>query len=693
MSGTVSIYQSPVPGGQGTAVERGGMYQGATWNGYPKLTIQKFKDRKIFRNKRGRMGIISYPESTMYREAPPASGGGGGAPVFWVVPPSLVEGPSVPRSKKMDRLRRSFRDSFRKKKDSHVPESSKPHQWQTDESSVRAGTCQFNVKYLGCVEVFESRGMQVCEEALKVLRQSRRRPLRGVLYVSGDGLRVVDDETKGLIVDQTIEKVSFCAPDRNHEKGFSYICRDGTTRRWMCHGFVAVRETGERLSHAVGCAFASCLERKQKRDKECGVTMNFDPATSTFTRTGSFRQMTVTERLQDPQECKPIEPIPVKPVVNPHAVARPHATTHMLQKQGSFRGFSHLQQSSPFKRQLSLKLSELPSNLERTRSMSLDNAAALNTNNNIQPPESPQPPPRAQRGRLASLPNAVNMTPIPESSPMVENKNTDDAVSAMCAELSHGLSLLSNFPDPFGTNSTSPTALPTAVTTTGTTTSATHITTNNSPFNIITTSQLPPVSLQVLVPSVAPIIEENPWEESNTLSNGKGADSESASSGPDSGGWSRGEEWLSQINASSPLGINTNRDEISTPSPPILGVPAPTSSVGVVQPMRRAPPMNQLRSQSLGNPPPSHSPFPSPGDPMTNSWSNTNGTTTNSNGINGLTGNNIFGVGANRGPQSITNSGDPFDAEWAALAARNANPNNPFLQTNNVTKAFEVQMV
>lgn len=108
---------------------------------------------------------------------------------------------------------------------------------------------------------------------------------------------MVDDETKGLIVDQTIEKVSFCAPDRNHERGFSYICRDGTTRRWMCHGFLACKDSGERLSHAVGCAFAVCLERKQRRDKECGVTMTFDTKNSTFTRTGSFRQQTLTERL------------------------------------------------------------------------------------------------------------------------------------------------------------------------------------------------------------------------------------------------------------------------------------------------------------------------------------------------------------------------------------------------------------
>ena len=75
------------------------------------------------------------------------------------------------------------------------------------------------------------------------MQNSKRKSVRAVLYVHGDGLRVVDDETKGLIVDQTIEKVSFCAPDRNFERGFSYICRDGTTRRWMCHGFMANRES------------------------------------------------------------------------------------------------------------------------------------------------------------------------------------------------------------------------------------------------------------------------------------------------------------------------------------------------------------------------------------------------------------------------------------------------------------------
>lgn len=105
---------------------------------------------------------------------------------------------------------------------------------------------------------------------------------------------------QGLIVDQTIEKVSFCAPDRNNDKAFAYICRDGTTRRWLCHAFLAVKETGERLSHAVGCAFAICLEKKQKREKDA-VQVTFNAEGTSFTRTGSFRPATLTERLADPQ--------------------------------------------------------------------------------------------------------------------------------------------------------------------------------------------------------------------------------------------------------------------------------------------------------------------------------------------------------------------------------------------------------
>ncbi|ODN04272.1 Protein numb [Orchesella cincta] len=350
---------------------------------------------------------------------------------------------------RMDRLRRSLRESFRRKRDG--PESSKPHQWQADEEAVRTGNCNFHVKYMGCVEVFESRGMQVCEEAMKVLRQSRRRPVKSTLHISGDGLRVVEDDTKGLIVDQTIEKVSFCAPDRNHERGFSYICRDGTTRRWMCHGFVASKDSGERLSHAVGCAFAVCLERKQKREKECGVSMTFDSKSSTFTRSGSFRVGTATDTLSTKSLSPPPSAGPIanksststttsttttssSASGNPHAIERPHAPTKMLERQGSFRGFSQLANRSPFKRQLSLRLNELPSNLQRTQQSSVD----ILTSNNIIPISAPFVPVGGVIPEVPSHGGSTENTVVPPP-PKVENK---DLVSQLCQQVTQGLSML-----------------------------------------------------------------------------------------------------------------------------------------------------------------------------------------------------------------------------------------------------------
>ncbi|KAA8579224.1 hypothetical protein FQN60_007165 [Etheostoma spectabile] len=243
-----------------------------------------------------------------------------------------------------------LRQSFRRKKDVYVPESSRPHQWQTDEEAVRSGKCSFAVKYLGHVEVEESRGMHICEDAVKRLKTAGKKPVRAVLWVSADGLRVVDDKTKG-----------------------------------------------ERLSHAVGCAFAACLERKQKREKECGVTATFDANRTTFTREGSFRVTTATEAAEPENDVKvagnsatsvtnssahqtggspsPSSSPPLSmSALGPQVIPRRHAPAEALARQGSFRGFPALsQKTSPFKRQMSLRMNELPSTMQRKSDFPIKN--------------------------------------------------------------------------------------------------------------------------------------------------------------------------------------------------------------------------------------------------------------------------------------------------------------------------------
>ncbi|XP_070152900.1 protein numb isoform X3 [Polyergus mexicanus] len=631
----------------------------------------------------------------------------------------------------MDRLRRSFRDSFRRRKESHVPESSKPHQWQADESAVRSATCAFHVKYLGCVEVFESRGMQVCEEALKVLRNSRRRPVRAILHVSGDGLRVVEDETKGLIVDQTIEKVSFCAPDRNHEKGFSYICRDGTTRRWMCHGFLALKESGERLSHAVGCAFAACLERKQRRDKECGVTMTFDSKTSTFTRSGSFRQPSLTERLQESRD-RAVDVPPVKQVYNPFAIERPHATPSMLERQGSFRGFTQLNQASPFKRQLSLRVNDLPSNLERTRSHSLEPTdlsrmpSALSHIVPLKPPE---------------FEGYDEVSPIPEISP-----GGQDSVSAMCQQLSRGLSLLSSSDD-FGPMPSSQLA-------------ATSIA--KQLFMSATTSS-PPVTSSSSLDEIK--LQNGPSINNNNNNNDKSDDLSSLNHvGPS---W---QESASPVLASNhrltPLLKASNLSPVlprtNAPTPVVMSTPAPvSSSVGAfgTPPSAASPAFSTTSTSSLGNTPTptvNRSPLlsnstmtpktssPSASVASVSSALTSASTSTDVPQVSSATGvstalvqplstaaglpkpeqwlGSITGSVPSPVPQQVpANSrrapplharalslgsaamgqasrggpSDPFDVEWAEIAARNLRQSttttNPFIMPN-ATQAFQVQL-
>lgn len=175
---------------------------------------------------------------------------------------------------------------------------------------------------------------------------------------------------------------------------------------------MAIKDSGERLSHAVGCAFAACLERKQKREKECGVTATFDANRTTFTREGSFRVTTATEQaereevmrqLQDNKKdsdlvissssggsCNPVvvtlagpngsssPPLPMAPLGlqdgNPHVIPRRHAPVEALARQGSFRGFPALsQKTSPFKRQMSLRMNELPSTMQRKSDFPIKN--------------------------------------------------------------------------------------------------------------------------------------------------------------------------------------------------------------------------------------------------------------------------------------------------------------------------------
>lgn len=309
--------------------------------------------------------------------------------------------------------------------------------------------------------------------------------------------------------------------------------------------------------------------------------MMFDTKNNTFTRTGSFRQQSLTERYDRAVDVpnNSNKPTPV----NPFAIERPHATPSMLQRQGSCRGFSTLGENSPFKRQMSLRVNELPSNTARLNSY-----------------KSPTSPTNSKPA----------VSPIHEISP-------GDPVTALCQQLSQGLSQLTHSgSDDFNFNNQSSVNQNTVnlnVTT--------SVTTVNNTFNqsITATPQptsatITPVSLNfspMVSRTVSPI---NRSVNSSVCSN--------ASTLP------KPEQWLGQI-------VNSTS--------PVLGKMDGTSP-------RRMPGLgSHSRAMSLD-------------------------------------------TGADTFTTRTPGQPDPFDAEWAEMAAKQTASTNPFLSTSPAPKAFQIQL-
>ncbi|XP_061012715.1 protein numb homolog isoform X5 [Dama dama] len=640
---------------------------------------------------------------------------------------------------KMNKLRQSFR----RKKDVYVPEASRPHQWQTDEEGVRTGKCSFPVKYLGHVEVDESRGMHICEDAVKRLKATGKKAVKAVLWVSADGLRVVDEKTKDLIVDQTIEKVSFCAPDRNFDRAFSYICRDGTTRRWICHCFMAVKDTGERLSHAVGCAFAACLERKQKREKECGVTATFDASRTTFTREGSFRVTTATEQAEREEIMKQIQDAkkdktavgssvapgniatspssPTSPTLdataslemnNPHAIPRRHAPIEQLARQGSFRGFPALSQKmSPFKRQLSLRINELPSTMQRKTDF-----------------------------------------PIKHTVPEVEGEA--ESISSLCSQITNAFSTPSE--DPF---SSAPMTKP--VTVVAPQSPAFQANGTDSAFHVLAAKPAP----TALAPVAMPVRETNPWAYAPDAANkGIAATHSGTEWGQSSGAVSPGlfqaghrrtpseaDRWLEEVSKS----VRAQQPQASAaPLQPVLQPPPPTAISQPVPPFQGnafltsqpvpvgvVPPLQPAFVPAQSYPVPNGMTYPAPNVPVvgitpSQMVANVFGTAghpqaaqphqspslvkqqtfpqyetssataspffkppaqhlNGSAALNGVDDGRLASGDKQTEAPAGTCTVDPFEAQWAALESKskqrtNPSPTNPF--SSDLQKTFEIEL-
>lgn len=190
---------------------------------------------------------------------------------------------------------------------------------------------------------------------------------------------------------------------------------------------------------------------------------------------------------------------------NPYAIERPHATPSMLERQGSFRGLSSLNSQSPFKRQMSLRLSDLPSNAERQRSFlePITNGHTIRTVSPI-PEVVPLPPTSSSTSSSYSSQNTQSTYQEQHQHPEI------DVVSALCKELSQGLSMLTRDGDELNFNLQT-------ISSATTTAAATSDYVLPSTISSDAISKIAPISPVEVTPSITSIVAVKPFASSGYI--------------------------------------------------------------------------------------------------------------------------------------------------------------------------------
>lgn len=136
----------------------------------------------------------------------------------------------------------------------------------------------------------------------------------------------------------------------------------------MCHGFLTCNNAdGKRVSQAVGYAFKVFHERVKKCKAAAERTKPTTERKSTFSENRDWSSPTICRNWD-------------YSINNQFAIERPHASPKILERferQGSLRVAN---QQSPFKRQMSLRIMDLESNVERTKTFQRSALRTINFN-------------------------------------------------------------------------------------------------------------------------------------------------------------------------------------------------------------------------------------------------------------------------------------------------------------------------
>ncbi|XP_062429385.1 low density lipoprotein receptor adapter protein 1-like isoform X1 [Rhea pennata] len=139
-----------------------------------------------------------------------------------------------------------------------------PESWADMQEPLLEGMC-FTLKYLGMTLVEKPKGEDMAAAAIRrivaMARVGARKFQKVILTVSPRGISLQDAETKEMVENISIYRISYCTTDKLQNKVFAYVAQSQESGALECHAFLSPKKKiAQAVTLTVAQAFQMALD-------------------------------------------------------------------------------------------------------------------------------------------------------------------------------------------------------------------------------------------------------------------------------------------------------------------------------------------------------------------------------------------------------------------------------------------------
>uniref|UniRef100_A0A8B9NRM2 PID domain-containing protein n=1 Tax=Accipiter nisus TaxID=211598 RepID=A0A8B9NRM2_9AVES len=139
-----------------------------------------------------------------------------------------------------------------------------PESWADMQEPLLEGMC-FTLKYLGMTLVEKPKGEDMAAAAIRRIvataRVGARKFQKVILTVSPRGISLQDADTKEMVENISIYRISYCTTDKLQNKVFAYVAQSPDSGALECHAFLSPKKKiAQAVTLTVAQAFQMALD-------------------------------------------------------------------------------------------------------------------------------------------------------------------------------------------------------------------------------------------------------------------------------------------------------------------------------------------------------------------------------------------------------------------------------------------------